>query len=118
LADLRYRTVRHEMEWQLEDVIGLNRSKPEGAAAGGFAFDGAELVLAAVELDAFEFSGFAVFDDSDVLLGEILEQVFLGVGAAGGPAYDADDVVEVVERDLVADHNVLAFAGFTQFVDG
>ena len=51
-------------------------SEAESGAACGFSFDGAELVLAAIELDAGEFVGLAVFGDGDVLLGEIFEQVF------------------------------------------
>src|SRR5258707_9116801 len=82
-----------------------------------FAFDAAELVLAAVQLDAFELPGLAVFGDGDVLLGEIFEQVFLGLGAARGPANDADNVIEVVERDLVSDQDVFALAGFAQLVN-
>ena len=70
-----------------------------------------ELVFAAVELDAGEFPGLAVFGDRDVLLAEIFEQVFAGVGAIAGTADDADDVVEMVERDLVADQDVFALFG-------
>src|SRR6266852_5204349 len=111
--------LREAVELQLEDGVDLDGSETEGgAAAGGFAFDGADLVLAAVELDAFKFPGLAVFGDGDFLLRKVLEQVFLGVGAAAGPANDADDVVEIVERDLVADQNVFALAGFAQLVDG
>src|SRR6266478_151241 len=111
--------LREAVELQLEDGVDLDGSEAEGgAAAGGFAFDGADLVLAAVELDAFKLPGLAVFGDGDFLLRKVLEQVFLGVGAAAGPANDADDVVEMVERDLVADQNVFALAGFAQLVDG
>src|SRR5260370_761988 len=42
---------------------------------------------------------------------------FVGLGAAGGPADDADDVVEMVERDLVADQDVFALASFAQLVE-
>src|ERR1700730_4299009 len=96
--------LREAVELQLENSIDLDGSKAESRrAAGGFAFDGGELVLAAVELDALEFPGLTVFGDGDGLLGEILEQVFLGFGAACGPANDADDVIEMIERDLIAD---------------
>src|SRR6266849_4338856 len=113
------RELREAMELQLEDGVDLDGSQARSSAASGrFAFQGAELVLAAVELHAFEFFGLAVFGDGDVLLGEIFEQVFLGFGAAGRSADDADDVVKMVERDLVADQNMFALAGFAQLVDG
>src|SRR5216684_2211059 len=112
------RELREAMELQLEDGVDLDGSQARSSATSGrFAFQGAELVLAAVELHAFEFFGLAVFGDGDVLLGEIFEQVFLGFGAAGRSADDADDVVKMVERDLVADQNVFALAGFAQLVD-
>src|SRR6266852_2668489 len=103
--------------FQFGDLFADGSQARSSAASGRFAFQGAELVLAAVELHAFEFFGLAVFGDGDVLLGEIFEQVFLGFGAAGRSADDADDVVKMVERDLVADQNVFALAGFAQLVD-
>ena len=48
------------------------------------------------------------------LAGEVLEEVLAGVGAADGLADDLDDVVEVVERDLVAEQDVLAVAGLAE----
>src|SRR6267154_1758130 len=107
------------MELQLKDRVDLYRSQARRSAASGrFSFQGTQLVLAAIELDAFEFSGLAVFSDGDVLLGEIFEQVFLGFGTAGRSADDPDDVIEMVERNLVADQNVFALAGFAQLVNG
>src|SRR6266478_1957199 len=110
--------LREAVELQLKDGVDLNGREAESGAGCCIAFQTTELVLAAVELDAFQFPGLAVFGDGDVLLGEILEQVFLGLGATGGTADDADDVVEMVEGDLVADQNVLALAGFAQLEDG
>ena len=110
--------LRQAMELQFEDGVDLDGSEAESGAAGGVAFDGAELVFAAIELDAGEFAGLAVFGDGDVLLGEKFEQVFAGVGAIAGTANDADDVVEMVESDLVADQNVFALAGFAKLEDG
>src|SRR6266446_3467708 len=113
------RELRQAVELQFEDGVDLDGREAEGgAAASRFAFDGANLVLPAVELDTFEFPGLAIFGDGDVLLGEILEQVFLGVCAAGRTANDANNVVEMVERNLVADQNVFALAGLAQLVDG
>src|SRR6267154_2559782 len=107
------------MELQLKDRVDLYRSQARRSAASGrFSFQGTQLVLAAIELDAFEFPGLAVFGDGDILLGEIFEQVFLGFGTAGRSANDADDVIEMVERNLVADQNVFALAGFAQLVNG
>src|SRR6267154_4990639 len=106
------------MELQLKDRVDLYRSQARRSAASGrFSFQGTQLVLAAIELDAFEFPGLAIFGDGDVLLGEIFEQVFLGFGATGRSADDANDVVEMVERNLVADQNVFALAGFAQLVN-
>src|SRR6267154_1830859 len=102
------------MELQLKDRVDLYRSQARRSAASGrFSFQGTQLVLAAIELDAFEFPGLAVFGDGDVLLGEIFEQVFLGFGTAGRSANDADDVIEMVERNLVADQNVSELAGLS-----
>ena len=39
-----------------------------------------------------------------------------GFGAARGPADDADHVVQMIERNLVADENVLALFRFAQLV--
>src|SRR6266481_7470237 len=107
------------MELQLEDGVNLDGGQARRSAASGrFSFQGTQLVLAAIELDAFEFPGLAVFGDGDVLLGEIFEQVFLGFGTAGRSADDPDDVIEMVERNLVADQNVFALAGFAYFLNG
>ncbi len=46
--------LREAMELQLEDGVDLNGSQARSSAASGrFAFQGAQLVLAAIELDAF-----------------------------------------------------------------
>src|SRR4029077_2978675 len=111
--------LREAMELQFKNGIDLDRSQPRrGAASSLFAFQSAELIFAAVQLDALEFLGLAVFRYGDVLLGEILEQVLFCFRAAGRPADDADDIVKMVERDLVADQDVLAFAGLAQLVNG
>ena len=66
-----------------------------------------DAVLGGVELDAAEFGA----AEGDGFAGEVLEEIFAGVGARGGLADDLDDVVEVVEGDLVAEQDVLAVAG-------
>ena len=112
--------LREAVQLQFEDGVDLRVAEVERAGAcRGFDFRGAnEAILAAIELHAFELFGLAVFRDGDVLLAEILEQVFLGFGAAGGTTDDADDVVQMIERDLVADQNVFALFGFAQFENG
>ena len=52
----------------------------------------------------------------DGLIGEELVQVLAGVGAAGRTADHADDVVEIIEGDLIAEQNVFALLGFAQIV--
>ena len=96
----------------------MNGREPAGDVARGLTFDSSQLVLPAIQFDAGNFSGLAIFGDGDVLLGEEVQQVLLGVGAVPGPADDSDHVVQVIERDLVADQNVLAFARLAQVVAG
>ena len=67
-------------------------------------------VLRGVELDALE----RLIAKGDGLVGEELEEILAGVGAGVGSADDLDDVVEVVERDLVAEQDVLALARLAQ----
>ena len=69
-----------------------------------------DAVLGGVEGDALEFGAAEI----DLLAGEVLEEVLAGFGAAAGLADDLDDVVEVVERDLVAEEDVLAVAGLAE----
>ncbi len=64
-------------------------------------------VFGGVEGDAGELGA----AEGDGASGEEAEEVFAGVGAGGGLADDADDLVEVVEGDLVAEEEVLAVAG-------
>ena len=93
----------------------------EGAGGGGSGVGRGELrgdgaagevngVLGGVEGDAGELGAAQV----DAATGEEGEEVFAGVGAGVGLADDADDVVEVVEGDLVAEQDVLALAGLAE----
>src|SRR5438128_8150774 len=111
--------LRQAVQLQFEDGVNLFVAEIKRAGPGGrFNFRGAdEAVLAAVEFHAFELFRLAVFRDGDVLLAEILEQVFFRVRAAGRPADDANHVVQMVERDLVTDQNVFALFRFAQFED-
>src|SRR5262245_19961950 len=110
------RELGQAVELQLEDGVHLDGSEAaRGDGASGFAFHAAQLVLAAVEFDAFDFLGLAAFADGDVGFREELQQVLLGFGAAGRSPDDADDGVQMVERHLIAGENVFAFASLAQF---
>ena len=95
------------IELQFEDGVDLAVAEGEG---GVDQRGGIDAVLRWIELDAGE----GLIADGDPAVGEELEEVFAGVGAGGGSANDFDDVVEVVERDLVAEQDVLALAGLAQ----
>src|ERR1700740_1519859 len=103
---------------EFEDGVNLDIGKGEaGGAARAFTFRSAlDAVLAAIELDTCDFARLAVFGDGEILLAEILEQVFPGVGAARAAADDANDHVEMVEGNLIAEQDVLALAGLAKFV--
>src|SRR5208283_23638 len=79
---------------------------------------GRQAVFFAVENDAVKFFVRAVLDDCDGVVGEIFKKIFFGIGAAGRPTNDTDHVVEVIERDLIAEQNVFALFGFFQFENG
>src|SRR5271154_3070314 len=102
------------MELQLEDGVDLNRRQAIGDRPCNFAFERSDAVLPAIQLDAFDFPGLSVLCDGDVLLGKIVEQVLLGIGAARGTSNDPNDGVQMVKSDLIADEDMLAFLGFAQ----
>src|SRR6202167_4996437 len=102
--------LRQAVQLQFED--GVNLRKAETCDFGGHA------VFLVDELHAGNALGFAVFGNFYGLVGKEFVQVLAGVGAAGGTTDHADDIVEVVERDLVAEQNVFALFGFAQFVLG
>ena len=81
-----------------------------GELGGDAAAGEVDVVLGGVERDAGELGA----AEGDAAVAEVGEEVFAGVGAAGGLADDADDRVEVVERDLVAEQDVLALAGLVE----
>ena len=95
-------------------------AEDQGAAgvAGELCVDAAagevDVVLGGVERDAGELGAAEV----DALVGEVGEEVFAGVSAGRRLADDADDGVEVVERDLVAEQDVLAVAGLAEEESG
>ena len=104
------------MQLQFKDGVHLDGREPRRSPRRQVLAFETEFVLPPVELHAFQLFLFSVLRDGHILLGEIFEQVFPGVRAARGPADDANHVVEMVERHLVAGQNVLAFAGFAQVV--
>ena len=95
------------VELQFEDGVDLLVGEDERAGGGEGHVDA---VFLGVEGDAFELGAAEV----DLLAGEVLEEIFAGFGAAAGLTDDLDDVVEVVERDLVAEEDVLAVAGLAE----
>ena len=75
---------------------------------------GSMLYFAGVEGDAGQLGA----AEGDGAAGEEGEEVFAGVGTGGGLADDADDLVEGVKGDLVAEENVLAVTGLGEEVCG
>src|SRR3984957_19317320 len=98
------------VQLQFEDGINLRKAEADDFRGHGVFF--------VDELYAGDALGFAVLGNLDGLIGEEFVQVFAGVGAAGRTADHADDFGEIVEGDLVAEQDVLAFFGFAQFVLG
>ena len=95
------------VELQFED--GVDLLVAEDQRAGGRERH-VDVVLGGVEFDAGEFGAAEV----DRFAAEVLEEALAGFGAAAGLADDLDDVVEVVERDLVAEEDVFAVAGLAE----
>src|SRR6516225_6052801 len=112
------RKLGQAVQLEFEDSVDLDVRQGQAArAARTFDFRRAlQAVLATVELDARNLTRLAVLGDGEVLLAEILEQVFPRVGAAGAAADDANRHVEVVEGDLVAEQDVFALAGLAQLI--
>ena len=81
---------------------------PFAVVGGGREGDsGVDAVLGGVERDAGELGA----AEGDGAVAEVGEEVLAGVGAGAGLADDADDLIEVVEGDLVAEEDVFAVAG-------
>src|SRR5271156_302776 len=98
--------LREAVQLQFED--GVNLRKAEADDFRGHA------VFFVDEFYAGDALGFSVFGYLNRFVGEEFMQVFAGVGAAGGTADHADDFVEIVEGDLVAEQNMFALFGFAQ----
>ncbi len=89
----------------------MSRAGLRGAEA-----DIEQAVFFAVELDALEgFGPAAGRQDLDFLVFKEVVQILARIGAAGRSADDLDDVVDVIERDVVAEQDVLARFGLAQF---
>src|SRR5467141_2749747 len=110
------RKLRQPVQLQFEDGVDLRITEAERVStASRFDFRRSlRAVLSAVQLHPLDFLRLPAFRDGDVLFAEILEQVFLGVHAAGRTADDADHVVQVVQGNLIAEQNVLALFRFLQ----
>src|SRR6266478_5627482 len=108
--------LRQPVQLQFEDGVDLRITEAERVSrASRFDFRRSlRAVLSAVQLHALDFLGLPAFRDGDVLFAEIFEQVFLGVHAAGRTTDDANHIVEVIQRNLIAEQNVLALFGFLQ----
>src|SRR5580698_4868878 len=102
------------MELQFENGIDLNGRQAVRDRPCDFAFESCNSILPAIQLDAFNLPGLAVFRDGDVLLGKIVEQVLLGIGAARGTADDPNNGIQMVKSDLITDEDMLALLGFAQ----
>src|SRR5580658_2000156 len=112
LKDLIDGELREAVELQLEDGVDLDvtEAEPFARACRG---DG---VLLGVELDAANRGFLAADQDANRLVFEEFVQVLPGIRAAGRSADDFDHVIDVVERDAVAEQDVLALAGLAQLV--
>ena len=100
------------VELQFEDGVDLLEGEDEGGGAGGGWGEGVgvDVVLGGIEGDAAELGA----PEGDGAIAEVGEEVLAGVGAGVGLADDADDLVEVVEGDLVAEEDVFAVAGLSE----
>src|SRR6266851_2100327 len=119
LQDFVDRELRQPVQLQFEDGVDLRVAEAECVStACGFDFRRSLCaIFPAVQFHALDFLRLPVFRDGNVLLAEVFEQVFLSVHAAGGTADDADHVVEMIQRDLVPEQNMLALFGFLQLED-
>src|SRR5712664_4458588 len=116
LQDFVDRELRQPVQLQFEDGVDLRVTEAEPVStSGGLDFRSSlRAILPAVQLYALDFPGPPVFRDGDVLFAEVLEQVFLGIYAAGRTADNANHVVEMVQGDLIAEQNVFALFRFLQ----
>src|ERR1700726_2679951 len=98
------------MQLQFEDGVDLDVAKPD-SFRGADVFGG-DSVFLAVELHAAHRARGNFYG----LVLEELVQILAGVGAARRSADDLNHVVDVVERDAVAEQDVLALARLAQLV--
>ncbi len=95
------------IELQFQD--GIDLLVRENQRAGGRKGH-VDAVLLRVESDAIQFGAAQI----DFLAGEILEEIFASFGTAARLTNRLDDVVEVIERNLVAKENVFAVASLAE----
>ena len=99
---------------QLQFEDGVNLREGETYAFGGADHVASECddIFLAIDLDALDSALFALpTRHANVLLAEEVVQILASVGAAGRSADDLNDVVDVVERNVIADQYVLALCG-------
>src|SRR6266851_4484767 len=99
------RELREAVQLQFENRIDLQITQPR---------IGGQSVLFAIQNDSRDFLAGAVLRNRDGCVRKILEQVFLGVHAAGLSTNNPDHVVEVIQGNLIAEQNVLALFRFFQ----
>src|SRR6185437_10189483 len=97
-----HRKLREAVQLQFENRVNLDVGEAENAfgRCGCAPGDG---VFLGIELHAPHGGFLAAHEDANRLILEELVQVFASVGAAGGSADNFDHVINVVERDAVAE---------------
>ena len=119
LQDFVDRQLRQAVQLQFEDRVDLRVGEPFALGrTDQIPGRGDDAVFLPVDLDAFDGAFLAADHHANIFVRKEIVQILTGIRAAGGPADDLDHVVDVVERDAVADQDVLALAGFAQFVGG
>ena len=111
------REARQPVQLQFENGVNLNEAEPSPDSpvhrCPDRIFD--QAVLLPVELDAFErFRSSAGAHDFDFFVVKEIVQILPSIRPAGGTSNDLDDVVHVIERDVVAEQDVLARFGLAQ----
>src|SRR5579863_4870143 len=96
------------MQLQFEDGIDLREAKTNNF--------GGQTVFFVAEFYPGNTFGFSALRNRDGFVRKEIEEVFAGVCAAGRTTDDPDHFVQVIERDLVTEQDMLALFRFAQFV--
>src|ERR1700730_10840915 len=108
LQDFIDREPGQAMELEFEDGVDLDVAEADHI--------GRQPVGLPVDLDAADVLGGSTHRNADRFVLKILVQVLAGVRPARRTPNDSDNVIHVVERDVIAEQDVLALLGFSQFV--